>query len=80
MPALFAVMQVQSREDIAVQHVILVFLLNSPSVFGILLTLVIDGREGVKALFSKAGRWRVKPAWYCSCRLRFMGSTMSFRG
>ena len=64
MPALFAVMQVRSREDIAVQHVILVFLLNSPSVFGILLTLVIDGREGLKALFARAGRWRVKPVWY----------------
>ena len=64
MPALFAVMKVQSREDIAVQHVILVFLLNSPSVFGFLLTLVIDGWEGVKALFARAGRWRVKPVWY----------------
>lgn len=64
MPALFAVMQVRSREDIAVQHVILVFLLNSPSLFGILLTLVIEGREGLKALFAGAGRWRVKPMWY----------------
>jgi len=69
MPALFAVMQVKSREEIAVQHVILVFLLNSPSVFGILLTLVVDGRKGLKALFSRAGRWRVKPGWYVAALL-----------
>jgi membrane protease YdiL (CAAX protease family) len=64
MPALFAMMQIRSREDIAVQHVILVFLLNSPSAFGILLTLIIDGRQGPKALLSRALRWRASPVWY----------------
>ena len=69
MPVLFAVMQVGSREEIAVQHVILVFLLNSPSLFGILLTLLIDGREGLKALFARAERYRVKPVWYAAALL-----------
>ena len=44
-------------------------LFNSPSVFGILLTLVIDGREGIKALFSRAVRWRVRPVWYAAALL-----------
>ena len=69
MPALFAVMHVNSREDFAVQHVILVFLFNSPSVFGILLTLVIGGREGLKTLFARTARWRVKLVWYAAALL-----------
>ena len=68
-PVLFAVMQVDSREDIAVQHVILVFLLNSPSLFGILMALLVDGREGLRSLFARAVRYRVKPAWYAAALL-----------
>jgi membrane protease YdiL (CAAX protease family) len=66
MPALFAVLQVDPREGITVQAVMLVFLFNSPSVFGILLTLLVDGREGLKALFARTLRWRVKPRWYAA--------------
>jgi membrane protease YdiL (CAAX protease family) len=69
MPALLCVMQVGSREEIAVQHVILVFLVNSPSVFGLLFTLVVDGREGLRALFARAARWRVNVAWYAAASL-----------
>jgi CAAX protease family protein len=69
MPALFAVMQVRSTEDITVLHVILVFLFNSPSVFGILLTAVIDGKKGLRELFSRAARWRVRPNWYAAALL-----------
>jgi membrane protease YdiL (CAAX protease family) len=69
MPGLFAVMQVKSREEIAVQHVILVFLFNSPSVFGILLTGIIDGKDGLRALFFRAVRWRVKLVWYAAALL-----------
>jgi membrane protease YdiL (CAAX protease family) len=69
MPALFGLLGINAREDIAVQHIILIFLVNSPSVFGILLTGIVDGREGLKALFSRAVRWRVKPVWYAAALL-----------
>ena len=74
MPVLFGVLGINVREDIAVQHVILIFLVNSPSVFGILLTGIVDGREGLKALFSRAVQWRVKPVWYAAALLVPIGA------
>ncbi|MCJ7736835.1 MAG: CPBP family intramembrane metalloprotease [Anaerolineae bacterium] len=52
-----------------IAHVALVFLFASPSVLGILMTRALDGREGLRALFSRAVRWRVNPLWYAAALL-----------
>jgi membrane protease YdiL (CAAX protease family) len=59
-----AVMPIDEEHEMTALHGILVFLIASPSVVGILLTIVVDGREGIKELFSRAVRWRVGPVWY----------------
>ena len=50
-------------------HVALVFLVASPSVFGILFARMVDGKNGVRELFRRAGRWRVRPVWYAAALL-----------
>jgi membrane protease YdiL (CAAX protease family) len=45
-------------------HVALVFFVASPSVFGFIFTRLVDGKEGVRELLSRAARWRVNPIWY----------------
>lgn len=59
-----AVMPIDEEHEMTAMHGILVFLIASPSVVGILLTIVVDGREGIKELFSRAVRWRVRPVCY----------------
>ena len=39
-------------------------MLFGPSISGILLTWLLDGREGLRELFSRLRRWRVAPRWY----------------
>ena len=39
-------------------------MLAGPSNSGILLTAVLDGRDAVRALGSRALRWRVRGRWY----------------
>lgn len=39
-------------------------MLLGPSVSGILLTRIVDGKSGVRELFSRLFRWRVATAWY----------------
>jgi len=47
-------------------HVALVFFVASPSVFGFVFARMVDGKEGVRALVVRAGRWRVGPSMVCS--------------
>jgi membrane protease YdiL (CAAX protease family) len=42
----------------------LLAMLAGPSLAGITLTAVIDGRVGIRELFSRMRRWRVKARWY----------------
>jgi membrane protease YdiL (CAAX protease family) len=35
-----------------------------PSLVGVVLACVIDGKEGLRSLFARLGRWRVNLAWY----------------
>lgn len=39
-------------------------MLLGPSISGILLTRILDGRTGVRALFSRLFRWRISSHWY----------------
>jgi len=50
-------------------HVTLVFFVASPSVFGFVFARMVDGKEGVRALVVRAGRWRVGPVWYAASLL-----------
>jgi membrane protease YdiL (CAAX protease family) len=49
----------------------LVFLamVAGPSLAGLLLTALIDGRDGLRALLSRLTRWRVAPFWYAAALL-----------
>ena len=49
-----AVMPIDAEHEMTVAHVLFVFFIASPSAVGILLTVVVDGREGFKDLFSSA--------------------------
>lgn len=42
----------------------LVAMLAGPSVTGILLTLIVSGRTGLRAFLARAFRWRVAARWY----------------
>lgn len=39
-------------------------MLTGPSLAGILMTGLVDGREGLRGYFSRLGRWRVGLRWY----------------
>lgn len=62
-------MPINAEHEMTPMHGILVFLIASPSVVGILLTAVVDGREGLKELWSRVLRWRVHPKWYAAALL-----------
>ena len=38
--------------------------LAGPCVAGILVTVTVDGRSGLRELLARLGRWRVAPTWY----------------
>ncbi len=52
--------------SLQVSDILLIFLLMcaGPSVAGITMTAVVDGRKGLRDLFSHMGRWRVDIRWY----------------
>jgi membrane protease YdiL (CAAX protease family) len=64
-----AIMPIDAEHEMTVVHVLFVFFIASPSAVGILLTGVVDGREGLRELFSRAVRWRVHPKWYAAALL-----------
>jgi len=69
MAAIIALVPIDPAEGPGIVHVALVFFVASPSVFGILFARLIDGKQGVKELFRRAGRWRVHPKWYAAALL-----------
>jgi membrane protease YdiL (CAAX protease family) len=69
MAAMIALVPIDPVEGPGLVHVLLVFLVASPSVFGILFARLIDGKDGVRALFSRVARWRVSPVWYAAALL-----------
>jgi len=54
------------RETLPTLTGVLMFpaMLLGPSTCGILMTLWIDGRKGLRELFVRIGRWRIQPRWY----------------
>ncbi len=64
MAAIIALVPIDPVEGPGAMHVALVFLVASPSVFGVLFARMVDGKQGVRALFARAVRWQVKPIWY----------------
>ena len=53
-------------ETLGFNDALLMFLptLAGPSIAGIALTTIVDGRDGLRDLFSRMGRWRVGWRWY----------------
>jgi membrane protease YdiL (CAAX protease family) len=69
MAVIIAAVPIDPIEGPQFVHVALVFFVASPSVFGLLFTRIVDGKQGIRALFSRAGRWRVSPIWYATSLL-----------
>lgn len=69
MAVVIALVPIDPVEGPGMAHVVLVFLVASPSVFGTVFTRWIDGRAGLRELFSRAVRWRVHPKWYAAALL-----------
>ncbi len=40
-----------------------------PSLAGIVTTAIVDGKEGLRDLFARSGRWRVGIGWYAAALL-----------
>ena len=59
-----AVMPINAENGATAMHGILIFVIASPSVVGVVLTAIVDGRDGLKELWSRMARWRVHPKWY----------------
>jgi len=57
-------MPIDAEHPMTPLHGILVFLIASPSVVGVVLTAVVDGRQGLKELWARAIQWRVSVLWY----------------
>lgn len=53
-------------EDISSTIVLLMllFMLAGPSLAGVLLTYLVDGKKGLRGLFSRMRRWKVDIKWY----------------
>ena len=62
-------MPIDEEHEMTAMHGILVFLIASPSVVGVVLTAAVDGRTGLKEMFSRVVRWRVSPVWYATALL-----------
>lgn len=45
---------------------ILLFMLAGPSLAGIMMTLIVDGRSGLRDLLSRMSLWRVGARWYAA--------------
>jgi membrane protease YdiL (CAAX protease family) len=46
-------------------------MIAGPCIAGILMTYLVDGRRGLRDLFSKMGKWRVNLRWYAAALLIF---------
>ena len=57
-------MPIDAEHEMTAMHGVLVFLIASPSVVGVVLTAVVDGREGLRELWCRTTRWRVHFKWY----------------
>ena len=55
---------ITSEQIEAAGPLVYVGMLVGPSVAGLLLTALVDGREGFRALLSRLCRWRVSVRWY----------------
>lgn len=44
-------------------------MVTGPGIASIVLTRIVDGREGLRRLFSRLCRWRVNVRWYCAALL-----------
>jgi membrane protease YdiL (CAAX protease family) len=72
-------MPIDAEHEMTAMHGVLVFVIASPSVVGIVLTAVVDGRQGLKELWSRTTRWRVHIKWYVAALLvPFMTAGLSY--
>lgn len=58
------IMPIDAEHEMTAMHGILVFAIASPSVVGVVLTALVDGKAGLRALWARLAKWRVHPKWY----------------
>jgi membrane protease YdiL (CAAX protease family) len=66
---LFIVIPIDPAQGPTLAHILLAGLGGSPSLFGILLTYLSDGKAGLRNLLDRVVRWRVGLAWYAAALL-----------
>jgi membrane protease YdiL (CAAX protease family) len=52
------------KQMVSMMGPVVAALMAGPSVAGLLLTSIVDGRAGLRALFSRLRNWRVEARWY----------------
>lgn len=66
---LFTFMPLDPAQGPTLTHILLAAVGGSPTLFGLLLTYLSEGRAGLRNLFARVAQWRVGLRWYAAALL-----------